>query len=144
MGMLMAAPVPTLAQVDQDTDSEAQEEKAEADGPSAESKSKEVRPALARRKRAALNQFDPKVFEARGRELQGEYYEIASFAKAPAWSTTPAEMATTAPETSSSKNWIIWSGAAGIAVIVGGATGWLMLDKHTESPPNPVFLDDKP
>lgn len=106
---------------------------------------KDVRPALTRRKRAALNQFDPKVYEARGRELQGEYYEIASFAKAPTWSSAPAaEVATSAPATSSSKNWIIWSGAASLAVLVGGAAGYLMLDQHTEPQPVSVHLDDKP
>ena len=53
---------------------------------------KEVRPALARRKKNALSQFDtrhtpidPKVFEARGRELQGQYYEIAATAKPTTW-----------------------------------------------------------
>src|SRR5688572_24455713 len=92
-----------------------------------ESQAKEVRPALARRKRNALNQFDPKVFEARGRELQGEYYEITTIAKgSPSWSAAPteAEVATTAPGTSSSKNWMIWSGAAGLAALVGGAAGY--------------------
>lgn len=105
---------------------------------------KEVRPALARRKKNALNQFDPKVYEARGRELQGEYYEIANFANSADWSASPAEVATSAPSTSSSKHWIIWTGAAGLAALVGGAAGYLMLDKHTAPEPITVNLDDKP
>ena len=102
-----------------------------------------VRKALARRKKAALSQFDPKVFEARGRELQGEYYEITSIAKAPDWSSAPANVGTTAPETSS-RNWMVWSGVAGAAALVAGATGYLLLDQHTSIQPISVNLDDKP
>lgn len=103
----------------------------------------QVRKALARRKRAALNQFDPKVFEARGRELQGEYYEITSIAKVPDWSSAPAEMGTTSPETSS-RNWMVWSGVAGLAAVVAGATGYLLMDQHGSTQPISVQLDDKP
>lgn len=110
---------------------------------------KEVRPALARRKKNALNQFDPKVFEARGRELQGEYYEIDGMAKASSWNASGARSdaaSATAGErkNSSSNHWMIWTGAAGLAAVVGGAVGYLMLDQHTAPEPLPVHLTDKP
>lgn len=113
--------------------------------PAAESKPvKEVRPALARRKRNALNQFDPKVFEARGRELQDEFYEINAVGKSGSPSAGKAEWVAAAPEASSSRHWMIWTGAAGLAAIVGGAVGYLMLDQHTQPDPISVHLDDKP
>lgn len=114
---------------------------------------KEVRPALARRKRNALSQFDPKVFEARGRELRDEYYEITTLAQGnSSWSTAPnegsdaypSETGTPAPKPSSSKNWMIWSGAAGLAAVVGGTAGYLLFEKHTAPDPITVRLDDDP
>lgn len=116
---------------------------------------REVRPALARRKRNALGQFDgkntpfdPKVFEARGRELQGQYYEISGTVHPTPWNTAGQEQAParTAGEIrkDDSKNWMIWTGAASLAALVGGSVGYLMLTKHTAPEPLPVHLDDKP
>lgn len=120
-----------------------------------ETPAKEVRPALARRKRNALNQFqfDPKVFEARGRALQGEYYEITSVAKGGAkWSGAPdpaeapgaAGQAASPAKAAASKHWMIWSGAAGLAALVGGTAGYLLLEKHAAPEPVSVHLDDNP
>lgn len=114
-----------------------------ATGENSRAEEPQVRKALARRKRAALSQFDPKVFEARGRELQGEYYEITSIAQVPDWSSAPADVGTTAPETSS-RNWMVWSGVAGLAAVVAGTTGYLLLDQHGATQPISVQLDDKP
>lgn len=116
---------------------------------------REVRPALARRKKNALSQydaksapFDPKVFEARGRDLQGQYYEIAGAANPAAWNAAgnadaPASTAAGARKASSNA-WMIWTGAAGVAAVVGGSVGYLMLEKHTAPEPMPVYLDDEP
>lgn len=143
LALCLALPAPSAA--DDDDASASGGSKVEQERSSESSAPKEVRPALARRKKNALNQFDPKVYEARGRELQGEYYEISNFAKSADWSASPAEMATSSPSTSSSsKNWIIWTGAAGLAALVGGAAGYLILDKHTAPEPTTVHLDDRP
>lgn len=103
-----------------------------------------LRKAPARRKKAGRPEFDPKVFEARGRELQGEYYEIASFAKAPAWSSAPEEAAAMAPEASPRGRWLLWTGAAGLTAIVAGAAGYLYLESADPEEPETVLLDDKP
>ena len=151
LGLVLACACPATAQVDGErSDSAVSREGVDRDGAS-----KEVRPALARRKRNALNQFDPKVFEARGRELQDEFYEITSIAKGgTAWSATSPSAEAEAlggeadtasrPKPSASRNWMIWSGAAGLAAVVGGAAGYLLLEKHTEPTPKSVYLDDDP
>jgi hypothetical protein len=116
---------------------------------------KEVRPALARRKRNALNQFDgkatpfdPKVFEARGRELHGQYYEISGTVNPTPWHAAgsgPAPAGDAAEvRKADSRNWMIWTGAAGLAALVGGSVGYLMLSKHTAPEPLSIHLDDKP
>lgn len=116
---------------------------------------KEVRPALARRKRNALGQFegkatpfDPKVFEARGRELHGQYYEISGAVHPTPWNAAGSGQvsAGTAPaiRKDESRHWMIWTGAAGLAALVGGSVGYLMLSKHTAPEPVSVHLDDKP
>lgn len=150
-GLALAFAWPVAGEVDEENSVPA----ASQAGSDREAPAKEVRPALARRKRNALNQFqfDPKVFEARGRELQGEYYEITSLAKAnPTWSKTPAkaeasnagEAASSPPKDAGSKHWMIWSGAAGLAALVGGTAGYLLLEKHTAPAPVSVHLDDNP
>ena len=112
--------------------------------------SKEVRPALARRKRNALSQFDgkatpfdPKVFEARGRELHGQYYEISGTVNHTPWNAAgsgPAPAGSTAAiRKDDSRNWMIWTGAAGLAAIVGGSVGYLMLSKHAAQDPELAF-----
>lgn len=121
-----------------------------------EGAAREVRPALARRKRNALNQFnakaapfDPKVFEARGRELHGQYYEIAGAVQPSPWDAAtpgqaPAPSAGTGGRAGVSRQWMIWTGAAGLAALVGGSVGYLMLVQHNAPEPLPVHLDDKP
>lgn len=116
---------------------------------------KDVRPALTRRKRNALSQFDgkatpfdPKVFEARGRELHGQYYEISGAVNPTPWTASGSGQApagnTAGIRKDGSRNWMIWTGAAGLAAIVGGSVGYLMLSKHTAQDPLSIHLDDKP
>ena len=39
---------------------------------------------------------------------------------------------------------MIWTGAAGLAAVVGGSVGYLMLEQHTAPEPVRIHLDDKP
>ncbi len=92
-------------------------------------------------------EFDPKAFEARGRELQGQFYEIdatpPNFQKLPA--ASPSEFSA-AQQSRASKQWMFWAGAAGVTGVSVGALGLFLLNKSHPSQPPPIIipLDDKP
>ena len=92
--------------------------------------------------------FDPKQFEARGRELQGQFYEIGTPANngkesgsAPMPGSTDAMV-----RKEGSKQWLIWVGVAGVAGASAGVVGYLMMNKSHPSPPAdiPLVLTDEP
>ncbi|MDB5105472.1 MAG: hypothetical protein JWP91_3161 [Fibrobacteres bacterium] len=92
--------------------------------------------------------FDPKEFEARGRELQGQYYEIGTPAN-PKQQTGPnATVGTMALNPKSgSKQWVFWVGVAGAAGVSAGTVGYLLMNKaHPASapPPKHLVLTDEP
>ncbi|HLP41612.1 MAG TPA: hypothetical protein VK465_08910, partial [Fibrobacteria bacterium] len=100
-----------------------------------------------RERRKGRGKFDPKVFEARGRELRGEYYEIPTLAKAPTKSELPAGLPVekaAPPEEPTPRNWILWGGVAGAAACVAGLAGWLLIQQPGNTEPVSVYLDDKP
>lgn len=95
--------------------------------------------------------FDPRVYEARGRELQGEYYEITSMA--PSWS--PAGASAVANENEAAGEAIepekkshFWAWASGLALAgAAGAVGYYFLgqDQGGQAPHEvSIPLDDKP
>ncbi|MDB5047500.1 MAG: hypothetical protein JWO30_571 [Fibrobacteres bacterium] len=94
--------------------------------------------------------FDPKVFEARGRELQGQFYEIGTPANPKLRGDEPATTApgaTMSQRKDGSKQWLFWVGAAGVAGVSGIAVGYLLMSNaHPASaPPDiPLTLDDGP
>jgi hypothetical protein len=92
--------------------------------------------------------FDPKVFEARGRELQGQFYEIGAPAH-PVMMTGEQRKtgASLSPARNGSRQWLLWVGVAGAAGASAGVIGYfLMNNAHPASaPPDiPLVLDDKP
>lgn len=95
-------------------------------------------------RKAARSDFDPKLFEARGRELKGELYVISSITSAPTWSSLGIGMESTVSEPASDRNWLLWGGAAGLTVLVAGAAGWLLLDDPDPSAPVAVHVSDQP
>jgi hypothetical protein len=92
--------------------------------------------------------FDPKVFEARGRELQGQFYEIGGpidtkhNRKAQAFGETE----NVAIQRKGGTQWMIWAGVAGLAGVSAGAVGYLYMTKAHPSapPPNNIIVTDKP
>ncbi len=89
--------------------------------------------------------LDPKMFEARGRELQGQYYEIEESVKNPAqWSTTPIEFAAEKQKIHS-RQWLYWVGAAGVVGVSAGTAGFILMGQAhpSASPPKIITLDDK-
>jgi hypothetical protein len=93
--------------------------------------------------------FDPKVFEARGRELQGQFYEIGSPANPKQYDGQAPVSGTTAlvKQGNGSKQWLVWVGVAGAAGAAAGAVGFLLMtNAHPASaPPDiPLNLDDGP
>jgi hypothetical protein len=92
--------------------------------------------------------FDPKVYEARGRELQGQFYVIGGMADTrkdtPHRSTGKPEAA--GHQRQGRKQWIFWAGAAGLVGASAGAAGWLYLHKAhpTAAPPRYIDISDEP
>jgi hypothetical protein len=89
---------------------------------------------------------DPKVYEARGREIAGQFYEIGTPA-GPKSETRPAPQpeATLKPRPDGSRQWLWWVGAAGLAGASAGVAGFiLMTNSHpaTKPPDIPLHLDD--
>jgi hypothetical protein len=93
------------------------------------------------------NVFDPKLFEARGRELQGQFYEIGGVAKttvSPNSATTKTEIYSTKPQ-NQSRAWIYWVGAAGVVGVSAGVASLIMLNNaHPTAPPQYIDLSDQP
>jgi hypothetical protein len=92
--------------------------------------------------------FDPKVFEARGRELQGQFYEIGGPVDTKSRRTAKA-FADTDNATIQRKGgtqWMIWAGVAGLAGASAGAVGYLYMTKAhpTAPPPISIIVTDKP
>ncbi len=92
--------------------------------------------------------FDPRVFEARGRELQGQFYEIGTPADAKQHGSMPMPSGTEiAVQNSGRKQWMIWVGVAGLAGASAGAVGYvLMSNAHPVGapPPREILLTDAP
>jgi hypothetical protein len=93
--------------------------------------------------------FDPKVFEARGRELQGQFYEIGTPTNpARTFDGSPAPAGSTSIQRKDgSKQWLLWVGIAGVTGISAGTVGYLLMNKAhpTSAPPaKPLVLTDEP
>jgi hypothetical protein len=92
--------------------------------------------------------FDPKMFEARGRDLQNQFYEIGTPASPKTHNSQPATSGgTVSLQKGGSRQWLFWVGVAGIAGASAGAVGFLMMQSaHPASaPPDiPLDLDDVP
>jgi hypothetical protein len=95
--------------------------------------------------------FDPKIYEARGRELQGLFYEIGGPAegrrdlpvRTPAGGFPAGELAA---QRKGRTQWMVWAGVAGLAGASAGAVGWLLLQKShpTAPPPKELLITDEP
>lgn len=91
--------------------------------------------------------FDPKLFEARGRELQGQFYEIGSAADQRNMPRTPAGPGGEAALQRKGRNqWMFWVGIAGLAGASAGAVGFVMMSKaHPPAPPpQDLVITDSP
>jgi hypothetical protein len=96
-------------------------------------------------------EFDPKVFEARGRELQGLFYEIGTAANANANKfgsmPPPDNGATLGDGKNRSRQWLFWVGVAGATGTSAGVLGYFLMNKaHPASAPpeKPLILTDEP
>jgi hypothetical protein len=93
-------------------------------------------------------EFDPKLFEARGRELQGQFYEIGTPANPKPFGSTPASPGgTVSAQKGSSRQWLFWVGVAGVTGVSAGTVGFLLMNKaHPASAPpdKPLVLTDEP
>ena len=94
-------------------------------------------------------EFDPKVFEARGRELQNQFYEISTAADPKQFGSSkqPAMDGFSVGERKDgSRQWLFWVGLAGATGASAGAVGYFLMSKsHPSSPPEKrLVLTDKP
>jgi hypothetical protein len=94
--------------------------------------------------------FDPKVFEARGRELTGQFYEIGSPApkqkNSPVSAGNPSDPMASQPK-NGGRQWLFWVGVAGVAGASAGAVGYLLMDQaHPASAPpaQDLIITDDP
>lgn len=87
--------------------------------------------------------FDPKFYEARGRELQGTFYEIGGPVESR--KDSPFRSSGTAEDGISQRKgrtqWMVWAGVAGLAGASAGAVGWLYLQKAHPTAPPPKYID---
>ncbi|MEO7957953.1 MAG: hypothetical protein ABIW76_14800 [Fibrobacteria bacterium] len=92
--------------------------------------------------------FDPSVFEIRGRELQGQFYEIGTPANLKAFNASPTPAKSTAGKRKDgSKQWLLWVGIAGVTGVSAGSIGYLLMNKAhpTSAPPDKsLVLTDEP
>lgn len=81
--------------------------------------------------------FDPKLFEARGRELQGQFYEIGTSANPRHASSSPMDAGSEAVLQRKGRNqWMLWVGVAGLAGASAGVVGFVLMSKaHPAAPP---------
>lgn len=101
------------------------------------------KPSRRKARKAGREDFDPKVFEARGRELKGEFYVVTSITSAPSWSTGEVVMESTVSQPAPDRKWLLWGGAAGLSLLLAGA-GWLLLDDSGQPGPVVVHVSDQP
>jgi hypothetical protein len=91
---------------------------------------------------------DPRLYEARGREIAGQFYEIGTPAGPKAEPRPmPQPEAAMKPRPSGSRQWLWWVGAAGLAGASAGVAGFILMNNsHPASkPPDiPLNLDDGP
>jgi hypothetical protein len=92
--------------------------------------------------------FDPKVFEARGRELQGQFYEIGTPANPTQHTGMPVNSGSEVLiQRKSQRQWLFWVGMAGVAGASAGAVGFVLMSKaHPAGAPPPkdlVLTDDQ-
>lgn len=85
--------------------------------------------------------FDPKVYEARGRELQGQFYEIRGNSGSPSkWPTASSSEPGFAKDNNGGRQWLFWVGVAGVAGVSAGTVGYIMMGKaHPTTPPAKVL-----
>jgi hypothetical protein len=92
--------------------------------------------------------FDPKVFEARGRDLQNQFYEIGIPANPKQFGESqPAQGASVGDRKNGSRQWLFWVGVAGLTGTSAGVVGYLLMNKaHPASTPpeKPLVLTDEP
>lgn len=91
--------------------------------------------------------FDPKVFEARGRELQGRFYEIGTAAdpENPGYTRSAADGSGLGSRKDGSRQWLFWVGVAGATGASAGVLGYFLMDKAHSAPPEKILiLTDKP
>lgn len=91
--------------------------------------------------------FDPKLFEARGRELQNQFYEIGTAADPRESPAAPMGAGTEATLQRKGRNqWMFWVGVAGLAGASAGAVGFVLMSKaHPAAPPpQDLVVTDSP
>jgi hypothetical protein len=92
--------------------------------------------------------FDPKLFEARGRELQGQFYEIGTPANPKTFDGLPPSTgAASMQRKDGSKQWLFWVGVAGVTGVSAGTVGYLLMNNaHPTGAPadKPLVLTDEP
>ncbi len=92
--------------------------------------------------------FDPKVFEARGHDLTGQFYEIGAPSDAkPNNKDQAMPQAPAARQKIGSRQWLWWVGAAGLAGASAGVAGFILMNNsHPTTKPAdiPLVLDDGP
>jgi hypothetical protein len=92
--------------------------------------------------------FDPREFEARGRELQNQFYEIGT-------ATDPKQIGSTQPSPGGlslggrkdgSRQWLFWVGLAGATGASAGVLGYFLMNKAhpPTSPEKKLILTDDP
>lgn len=116
------------------------------DSPAPRRQQMNKRLGLTARRNAA---FDPKIFEARGRELQGQFYEIGTPVTGVSMRPGAAPSAAQDGEVrrKGSRQWMIWAGVAGAVGVSAGAAGYLLLTNAHPTAPPPVKIeitDDPP
>jgi hypothetical protein len=153
-GLFLGTAAPARAESDSDRGySQTAQENPDGDNGQAADRDDDSDRKLAGRRHAAASRrnFDPRVYEARGRELQGEYYEISTMAKAPSWSSrntdaTEGDNASGSLEPKS-RSHTVWMWAAGIGTAAAaGAVGFYLFD-HKAAPQTQnvdIALTDKP
>ena len=97
--------------------------------------------------------FDPKIYEARGRELQGQFYEIGDPADSrrkgqsadPFGNGKSSGSAEPAFRSRATAQWFVWAGVAGLAGASATAVGYLLMQKShpTAPPPKDLVITDE-
>lgn len=92
--------------------------------------------------------FDPKIYEARGRELQGQFYEIGGPIDGKGNKAAKNQMGSDnlVLERKGGTQWMIWVGVAGFAGASAATAGYLYMNKAHPSapPPKKIVVTDVP